>query len=116
MTSEELEVAAKASIDRVDTNDNIPAPKSVTYTDFENPFALVNDASGAPHITQLSSMNWVGCGGDIYVLECMGRGFIRIERAPSSDGAYMTCTVRYLLTMLDRRRATLHCALYTRYT
>jgi ATP-dependent helicase IRC3 len=55
---------------RTDSFDKVPDPKSVTYTDYENPFSLVDQSSGAPHIAKLSSNAWVGCGNDIYVLEC----------------------------------------------
>ena len=70
-------------------NDEIPEPKSVTYTDYENPFALVHESSGAPHIAKLSSNAWVGCGGDVYVLECLGKGHIRIERVEDDEGKYI---------------------------
>ncbi|KAI0788480.1 P-loop containing nucleoside triphosphate hydrolase protein [Abortiporus biennis] len=89
-TTEELEQRADALYDAdlssasgSDTKDNIPEPKTVTYTDHEDPFALVHEASGAPHIQQMSKNAWVGCGGDVYVLECLGKGYIRIE--PVSD-------------------------------
>jgi len=59
----------------------------VTFVDYENPFALVNKSSGtAPHIAKLSRHDWVGCGGDIYVLECMGKGHVRIEPVAREDG------------------------------
>ncbi|KZT72830.1 P-loop containing nucleoside triphosphate hydrolase protein [Daedalea quercina L-15889] len=59
---------------------NVPEPKSVTYVDYENPFAFVDDAFGAPHIRKLSHLAWVGLGDDAYLLECLGQGFVRIER------------------------------------
>lgn len=62
---------------------DVPDPKSVTYVDHDDPFSLVDQSSGAPHIRTLSRHAWVGCGGDVYVLECMGKGFIRIESATS---------------------------------
>lgn len=65
---------------------DIQAPKSVTYTDYDDPFSMVNTSSGAPHIYKLSQLAWVGCGGDIYVLECLGRGHLRIEPMDSSEG------------------------------
>lgn len=65
---------------------NVPTPQSVTYTDYENPFALVDESSGAPHIAKLSGNAWVGCGGDVYVLECLGKGHIRIEPAQADEG------------------------------
>lgn len=43
----------------------------------------MQEASGAPHITKLSRFGWVGCGGDVYVLELMGKGHIKIE--PTDD-------------------------------
>lgn len=64
----------------------MPEPKSVTYTDYENPFALVEQSSGAPHIAKLSSNAWVGCGDDIYVLECLGKGHIRVEPVQATEG------------------------------
>lgn len=69
------------------TTDEIPVPKSVTYTDFDNPFSFASQSSGAPHIAKFSSNAWVGCGGDIHVLECMGRGHIRIQ--PALDGEFI---------------------------
>lgn len=68
------------------SSDNVPAPKSVTYTDHENPFSLVDESSGAPHIAKLSGNSWVGCGNDIYVLECLGKGHIRIEPVEADEG------------------------------
>jgi ATP-dependent helicase IRC3 len=63
----------------------VPDPKSVTYVDYDNPFALVDQSIGAsPHIVQLSRNAWVDCGEGIHVLECLGKGHIRIE--PESDG------------------------------
>ncbi|KAA1471544.1 P-loop containing nucleoside triphosphate hydrolase protein, partial [Dentipellis sp. KUC8613] len=59
---------------------DIDEPKSVTYIDYEDPFALVGHASRrSQHIAQLSRNAWVSCGDDIYVLECMGKGHLRIE-------------------------------------
>lgn len=69
------------------TGDNrlsVPDPKSVTYVDHDNPFALFNQSiETSPHMVQLSRNAWVDCGEGIYVLECLGKGHIRIE--PVSD-------------------------------
>jgi ATP-dependent helicase IRC3 len=71
------------------TEDNrlsLPDPKSVTYIDYDDPFALVNQSVGtSPHIAQLSQNAWVVCGEDIYVLECIGKGHIRIEPVPGGE-------------------------------
>ncbi|KAL1951850.1 hypothetical protein VTO73DRAFT_999 [Trametes versicolor] len=69
---------------RPNTSGSVPAPKSVTYIDHEDPFALVDQASGDPNIRNLSRNAWVCCGDELYILECMGKGFIRVE--PVEDG------------------------------
>ncbi|KAF8272905.1 P-loop containing nucleoside triphosphate hydrolase protein [Lactarius quietus] len=69
-----------------DNRCSVPEPRSVTYIDYDNPFSLVNQSLGtSPHIAQLSRNAWVGCGDDIYVLECMGKGHIRIEPVPDRE-------------------------------
>ncbi|KAJ7038251.1 P-loop containing nucleoside triphosphate hydrolase protein [Mycena alexandri] len=68
----------------LDSRDNIPEPRSVTYKDYDDPFSLLNQGSGAPQIAKISRHAWVGCGGDVYVLECLGKGYVRIE--PVEDG------------------------------
>ncbi|KAI6153633.1 P-loop containing nucleoside triphosphate hydrolase protein [Pisolithus tinctorius] len=81
----ELEANTKSSstgdaiIESSSINTELPDPKSVTYIDYEDPFAFVDNFSGAPHVLKLTSNAWVGCGGDVYVLECLGRGYVRIE-------------------------------------
>jgi ATP-dependent helicase IRC3 len=66
--------------------DDVPSPKSVTFTDFDNPFSFVGQSFGAPHAAKLSQLAWVGCGGDIYILECMGKGYIRLEPIIDAEG------------------------------
>lgn len=69
-----------------DSSDYVPDPTSVTYIDYDDPFSLVEQSHGAPHVIKLSPNAWVGCGGDIYVLECLGKGYIRIEPAEAEEG------------------------------
>ncbi|KAK7059006.1 putative ATP-dependent helicase IRC3 [Paramarasmius palmivorus] len=73
-----LEARAAAKI-AADSQDDVPTPTSVTYTDYEDPFSFVEDSSGAPHIAKISPHAWVGCGDDVYILECLGKGYIRVE-------------------------------------
>ena len=70
----------------MDSRDNIPEPRTVTYVDHDNPFSLVSETSGAPHVAMLSRHAWVGCGGDVYVLECLGKGYMRIEAIGVQEG------------------------------
>ena len=84
-------------------SDCIPDPTSITYLDYDDPFAMVDSFSGAPYISRLSPNAWVGCGSNIYVLECLGKGYIRIEPNLEGEGefryinwgqnAYQTCSV-----------------------
>ena len=68
-----------------DTTDDVPDPKSVTYIDYEDPWSFTHNSSGAPHIRKLSQNAWVGCGGDVYLLELLGKGYIRIEPVEATD-------------------------------
>ncbi|KAI0735086.1 P-loop containing nucleoside triphosphate hydrolase protein [Earliella scabrosa] len=69
----------ETGLTRSDTPSNVPHPKSVTYIDHDDPFVLADQASGDPNIRQLSRNSWVYCGDDIYVLELLGKGYIRIS-------------------------------------
>ena len=80
--------------------DDIPEPTSVTYIDHEDPFSLVSESSGAPHIAALSKHAWVGCGGDVYVLECLGKGYMRIEPVKAQQGMSMHTERRFLLIVV----------------
>ncbi|KDQ63526.1 hypothetical protein JAAARDRAFT_120193 [Jaapia argillacea MUCL 33604] len=107
-TTESLEErsAAMEMMGGSDTKDHIPDPKSITYVDHENPFSLVDHASGAPHISKLSSHAWVGCGGDVYVLECLGKGHIRIEPLKGENGAREShFQAHFTPTMVDKGTA-----------
>ncbi|KAG6890363.1 hypothetical protein C0992_001953 [Termitomyces sp. T32_za158] len=66
---------------------NVPRPTTVTYTEYEDPFSLIGDSSGVPHIATLSNNAWVACGGDVYVLDLLGQGHIRVEPIESIEGA-----------------------------
>ncbi|KAG9314319.1 P-loop containing nucleoside triphosphate hydrolase protein [Chiua virens] len=75
----------------LDCDAALPEPTSVTYYDYEDPFAMVDSFSGAPHISRLSPNAWVGCGSNIYVLECLGKGYIRIEPDLVGEGESTVC-------------------------
>ncbi|KAG6912005.1 hypothetical protein DXG01_000253 [Tephrocybe rancida] len=85
-TTESLERRVAEAIASSDAG-NVPEPVSVTYTEYDNPFSLVGDSSGAPNIATLSKYAWVACGGDVYVLECMGTGHIRVEAMETPEGS-----------------------------
>lgn len=93
--SRELEMGAEDA----NTSLDVPSPESVTYTDYENPFALIGEHCGvAPIIHRLSSLAWVGVGGGIYILECISAGFIRVEPLtdPEGDSSPFPCALSCL--------------------
>ncbi|KAG8916856.1 hypothetical protein FRC01_002836, partial [Tulasnella sp. 417] len=63
----------------------VPDPEFVTYIDHDDPFSLVAGGSGSPHLKSLSPYAWVQCGPTIWVLECLGKGFIKIERLSEDE-------------------------------
>ena len=90
---------------RPDTKDVVPEPTSVTYTDYDDPFSFVDQSSGAPQIRKMSNYAWVGCGGDIYVLDCLGKGYIRIEEVKNEDKEGLDISVYVELIILLTRIA-----------
>ena len=59
---------------------DVPEPMSVTFTDQDDPFAIGLDSQRLGHINSMSGFQWVGCGDGIFVIELVGKGFIRIEQ------------------------------------
>lgn len=59
---------------------SIPDPVSILYTDEDDPFTLASDAQRPGHINAMSRLSWVSCGNEVFVIELVARGFIRIER------------------------------------
>ncbi|KAK2461954.1 hypothetical protein APHAL10511_006417 [Amanita phalloides] len=99
-----LETRATESI-ALDSRDDIPEPTSVTYVDYEDPFALVEESYGTRHISAISKNAWVGCGDDIYVLECLGKGYVRVELVQGAEHANVHYRGYYTPAMLDKLTA-----------
>ena len=78
------EAGIRPSTDRK-VSAEVPLPKSVVYIDYDDPFVLADHASGDPHVNALSRNAWVCCGESVYVLECLGKGYIRIEPVEDDD-------------------------------
>ncbi|KAF5385447.1 hypothetical protein D9757_005321 [Collybiopsis confluens] len=86
------------------TSDDIPDPTSITYTDYDDPFSFISKFSGlSASLGKLSRNAWVGCGNNVYVLECLGKGFIRIERADDETGGLFIA--HYAPAAIDRTTA-----------
>lgn len=81
-TPESLERLAILSQDSIsDSLDGVPNPTSVTYIDYDDPFHFEVPHDKPSHIAALSPLAWIDCGSDIYVLELLSQGFIRVEKS-----------------------------------
>ncbi|KAG8972126.1 hypothetical protein FRC05_010294 [Tulasnella sp. 425] len=80
----EIEPETNASSSRRITS-SVPDPKFVTYIDHDDPFSLVAEGSGSPHLKSLSPNAWIQCGPTIWILECLRKGFIKIERISQDE-------------------------------
>ncbi|KAF6843091.1 DEAD/DEAH box helicase [Colletotrichum musicola] len=59
---------------------------SITFTDYDSVFDLIEDTSGEKHIRAISQNTWVQVGADKYVL-CAPRGsYIRLSKLDSEPG------------------------------
>jgi ATP-dependent helicase IRC3 len=96
-----------------DNRPSVPDPKSITYIDHDDPFALFSQSVKAlPHMVQLSKNAWVDCGEGIYVLECLDKGHIRIEPIPEGErNRSEVLSVRLTSSFVDGE--THFCAHYT---
>ncbi|KAG8925440.1 hypothetical protein FRC02_009683 [Tulasnella sp. 418] len=59
-----------------------PKPLSVTYSEYDDPFSIAGNANGSPSLLKISPLAWVKCG-DVYVLECLKKGTLRIQSKPT---------------------------------
>ncbi|TBU45109.1 P-loop containing nucleoside triphosphate hydrolase protein [Dichomitus squalens] len=64
---------------------NMSSPTAVKYIDHDDPFIIADQGSGDPSLHQLTRNAWVSCGGGVYVLECLGKGYIRITPTEGGD-------------------------------
>ncbi|KAF8807352.1 P-loop containing nucleoside triphosphate hydrolase protein [Phlegmacium glaucopus] len=65
--------------------DPIPDPTSILYVDEDDPFTIASGDQKPDHINAMSKLQWVGCGNEIFVIELVARGFIRIEHHATED-------------------------------
>ena len=74
---EEIEEGNKS--EKLKDTPKIQDPKSIIYTDHDDPFEVLDVSDKGGHIYSLSPLAWVACGNGIYVLELLKKGYIRIE-------------------------------------
>ncbi|KAF8168154.1 P-loop containing nucleoside triphosphate hydrolase protein [Crassisporium funariophilum] len=85
-------------------SDGVPDPTSITYIDDDDPFTLGSEGRKPSYINTLSPLSWVACGNNIFVLELVGTGYIRVERQESENNF----VARYTPTVLEKEMAMAH--------
>lgn len=68
--------------------EDVPEPENVTYTDYNDPLSFLKLPSDTPHIRTLSSNAWIAIGEEKFILECLGKGYIKIELVKDDAGQY----------------------------
>ena len=78
--------------------DDVPEPEEVTYTDYNDPLSFLKLPSDTPHIRTLSSNAWIAIGEEKFILECLGKGYIKIELMKDDAGQ---CLLQLNLGLYD---------------
>ena len=64
-------------------------PRSITFTDYDSVYDLIDDTSGERHIRRISSLAWVVIGEHRYVLSNPGGSYLTIEKSePGADSGF----------------------------
>ncbi|KAK0478204.1 P-loop containing nucleoside triphosphate hydrolase protein [Armillaria novae-zelandiae] len=58
--------------------EDVPEPERVTYIDYNDPLSFLK-LSDTPHIKTLSRNAWIAIGEEKFILECLGKGHIKVE-------------------------------------
>jgi ATP-dependent helicase IRC3 len=56
-------------------------PRTVTFTDYDSVFDLIEDTSGERHIRAISQHAWVEVGEERYILSAASGAFLNLERS-----------------------------------
>ena len=62
--------------------------RSVTFTDYDSVYDLIDDTSGERHIRGISPLAWVLVGPNRYILSSQNGSFLKIEPAPDSTSVF----------------------------
>ena len=78
----------------------------VQYTEYETAFDYVSSGTkdgsaehddngeeiGPVHVSRISKLAWIGCGKDVWVLELLGKGHVKIVK--TQDGELLRVLVQ----------------------
>ncbi|KAK0208060.1 P-loop containing nucleoside triphosphate hydrolase protein [Desarmillaria ectypa] len=65
--------------------ENVPKPETVTYVDYNDPLSFLKLPSDSPNVRNLSNNAWIAIGKEKFILECLGKGYIKIELVKEDD-------------------------------
>ena len=85
------------------TATSLPTPQStVTFTDYESVYDLIDDTSGERHIRGISQLAWVMVGHNRYVLSTQSGDYLTIDYSDVGSSTYFSVT--YTQKVPDRDR------------
>lgn len=95
--------------DRVQVNessvDSRNSSSSITFTDYDSIYDLINDTSGERHIRSFSRLSWVLVGENRYILSAMTGDYVSIEQTKNSDTEYRVIFTRKIPKMGQKTKS-----------
>lgn len=76
-----------------------PVSNSVTFTDYDSVFDLIQDTSGERHIRGISPYAWVNVASDKYILSSSNGSYIKLEKTPVEDPSEGEYTVSEVVAL-----------------
>lgn len=77
---EQLQRERLSELHKGETTSKRPLNGSITFTDYESVYDLIDDTSGERHIRAISPLAWVQVETDRYILSTNGGDFLTLER------------------------------------
>ena len=77
-----------ANMSRIPSKASSGSGRSITFTDYDSVYDLIDDSSGEQHIRSISPLAWVLAGPERYILSNQNGSFLRIECAPASTSLF----------------------------
>ncbi|EKM53554.1 uncharacterized protein PHACADRAFT_99640 [Phanerochaete carnosa HHB-10118-sp] len=69
---------------------NAIRPQSLNFAEYDN---TISFARAVSIVRRYSSLAWVDCGDDLYVLSCMDSGYVHVQAVRTSEGAFGSALV-----------------------
>lgn len=87
---QDLEERRQEQVKEVDARTSVPlagrGQRSITFTDYDSVYDLIDDTSGERHIRGISSLAWVAIGDNRYILSSQDGSHLVIESSESGNG------------------------------